>query len=148
MSDYIKREDAIKEIQRRIDSPYMQEPLQQGASRSCLGAIMDIPSADVVERKRGEWIPCSERLPKVGETVLVWMGPEFRRAPWETKRRIEFGRLSDDRGDADGPGWEWLDESGANYWEADWNGNIIAWMPLPKDYEPDLVADMRGKDED
>ena len=61
MSEYIKKSEAIKAIQKRIDSPQMQNKWQQGASLSCLRAIDDIPSADVIEHKRGEWIALDER---------------------------------------------------------------------------------------
>lgn len=55
MSDYIKKKEAIKVIEERLNSPYMQNPLQLGACRSIWWAIKEIPSAEVVERKRGEW---------------------------------------------------------------------------------------------
>lgn len=40
-----------------------------------------------------------------------------------------------DRYDYYGTGWEWLNESGADYWQADWNHSILAWMPLPAPWE-------------
>ena len=87
------------------------------------------------DRPQGEWIPCSERLPNEGEVVLVCMRIESHKAEWEEQRSIEFGRISSDRYDFNGTGWEWLNESGADYWQADWNNSILAWMPLPKPYE-------------
>ena len=87
------------------------------------------------EPKRGEWIPCSERLPNEGEVVLVCMRIESHKAEWEEQRSIEFGRISSDRYDYDGTGWEWLNESGADYWQADWNNSILAWMPLPEPWK-------------
>ena len=82
-----------------------------------------------------EWIPCSERLPNEGEVVLVCMRIESHKAEWEEQRSIEFGRISSDRYDFNGTGWEWLNESGADYWQADWNNSILAWMPLPKPWK-------------
>ena len=55
MSDYIKREDAIK----AIDAERHQEHLFNTAEDGLLEArciIATLPSADVVEHKRGEWI--------------------------------------------------------------------------------------------
>ena len=83
----------------------------------------------------GAWIPCSERLPNEGEVVLVCMRIESHKAEWEEQRSIEFGRISSDRYDYHETGWEWLNESGADYWQADWNNSILAWMPLPKPWK-------------
>ena len=90
--------------------------------------------ADKADRPQ-EWIPCSERLPNEGEVVLVCMRIESHKAEWEEQRSIEFGRISSDRYDFNGTGWEWLNESGADYWQADWNNSILAWMPLPKPWK-------------
>ena len=45
MTDYIKREDAINEIRKDIMGGLNYE-----------GILKRLPSADVVERKRGKWI--------------------------------------------------------------------------------------------
>lgn len=82
-----------------------------------------------------EWIPCSERLPNEGEVVLVCMRIESHKAVWEEQRSIEFGRISSDRYDCSGTGWEWLNESGCDYWEDDSNNSILAWMPLPEPWK-------------
>ena len=84
--------------------------------------LHDIKNAPTIP----QWIPCSERLPKKGEIVLVWM-----------ENRCEFGRISDERFDSDGIGWEWLQESGADYWADYWGEKIVAWMPLPQPYKGD-----------
>ena len=97
----------------------------------CMDELMGM----IADRLQGEWIPCSERLPNEGEVVLVCMRIESHKAEWEEQRSIEFGRISSDRYDFNGTGWEWLNESGADYWQADWNNSILAWMPLPKPYK-------------
>ena len=54
MSDYIKREDAIKAISKCCKSDYWQtDTIYRGDAED---AIETLPSADVVERKHGEWI--------------------------------------------------------------------------------------------
>jgi hypothetical protein len=82
-----------------------------------------------------EWIPCKRRLPEEGVVVLVCMNIKGHKCDWEEQRCIEFGRISSDRYDIDGAGWEWLNESGTDFWEPDWNDNILAWMPLPAPWE-------------
>lgn len=97
----------------------------------CMDELMGM----IADRLQGEWIPCSERLPKEGEIVLVCMGLTEHKYEWEEQRIIEFGRISSDRYDAEGTGWEWLNESGADYWEPDYGNSIVAWMPLPAPYK-------------
>lgn len=48
-TEYIKREDALNAIRK---SPISN----MGTRIFCIDAIADIPAADVVERKHGEWI--------------------------------------------------------------------------------------------
>ena len=64
-------------------------------------AIKDIPSAE----KQGEWIPCSERLPEVGVSVIV-----TSKGGYVYTSNIAHG--------------EW-----------DYGGDVIAWMPLPDPWE-------------
>ena len=129
MSDLIKREDAIATIEvmyERCDTYDITDYRDL-----MLEAVKVLPSAV----RPQEWIPCSERLPNEGEVVLVCMRIESHKAEWEEQRSIEFGRISSDRYDFNGTGWEWLNESGADYWQADWNNSILAWMPLPKPWK-------------
>lgn len=71
----------------------------------------------VVERKKGEWIPCDERLPEDGELVL-----------FSTKTdRVYEGRFFVDNTD-----FQWYafrDEAFA------YNNVVTAWLPLPKPYK-------------
>ena len=62
-----------------------------------------------------EWIPCSERLPKVGQDVLFcdgeWTGEGYMRE--------------------DG---DWFQFRWSAFWRKE---EVIAWMPLPKPYRED-----------
>lgn len=88
------------------------------------------------------WIPCSERLPEEGQVVLVTMG-DGHKLDWEEQRFIEFGRISSNRYDCSGTGWEWLNESVADFWEPDWSNRVIAWMPIPAYEETDHTENAR-----
>lgn len=127
MSDLIKRSDAIEAVWKPQVKP--NELIFDALKTAIESEINNVPSAD-----RPQWIPCSESLPAEGEVVLVCMKLQFHKAEWEEQRSIEFGRINSKRYDFDGIGWEWLNESGADYWQGDWNNSIIAWMPLPEPY--------------
>lgn len=128
----IYREDAIKALRKLgHEVVVIDKVCSLGVAQEFIDAIRAIPSAD----RPQEWIPCSKRLPDEGEVVLVCMRIESHKAEWEEQRCIEFGRIGSDRYDCYGTGWEWLNESGCDYWQADWNNSILAWMPLPKPYQ-------------
>ena len=62
-------------------------------------------------RPQGEWIPCSERLPKENTEVLMSLEwgidiGEYRNGDWHS---------------------EWI-----NHYD---DGNVLAWMPLPQPYK-------------
>lgn len=131
MSDYISREAAIAYI--REQSEELQKAFEElgGESGIYADAYNDlaedfhrIPAADVEPVRRGRWIPCSERLPKLikndlgveySETVFVLtsgrkiMAAFLRRAPGDKAIWIAPG----------------------NFW-ADWDEKITHWMPLPE----------------
>lgn len=76
-----------------------------------------IANAETIQPQK--WIPCSERLPKYGKNVLTCDLGGFIEI-----QTIEYN--------------VWDDYS---YWEnqkGDWTdfNEVIAWMPLPKLYEP------------
>lgn len=65
------------------------------------------------DKSTGEWIPVSERLPKVGEDVLFSIDTMY----------VSEGCLRDD----------------GDWWQFRWNSvqpkkYVIAWMPLPEPY--------------
>ena len=131
--DLIKRSDAIKDLCDISNNSDMPNDWHRGMSVA-ISALYRVPPVPPADRPQ-EWIPCSERLPNEGEMVLVCMRIESHKAEWEEQRSIEFGRISSDRYDFNGTGWEWLNESGADYWQADCNNSILAWMPLPKPWK-------------
>lgn len=130
MKDTIYREDAIEVIKGNSFAPGVDYMEING-----YGAIEDIRALPSADRPQGEWIPCSKQLPEEGQTVLIQMRLASHRHPWEEQRCIEFGRISSDRYDAGGTGWEWLNESATDFWEADFNDSVIAWMPLPEPWK-------------
>lgn len=73
--------------------------------------------------KRGEWIPCSERLPEENKTVIA--STKYGVFP-EARYTKEYG-------------WEWAYESGADYWEE--LEDVTAWMPLPESYKEEGEAE-------
>ena len=102
MSDFISRQAAIEEILEccpsDFDSEYecgYDDGLRQGVHR-----LKHMPSAE------HQWIPVAERLPSVGEKVLM-------RAIVKGKQYVDTDRLL-----ATG---EWFEY-----------GNVTHWMPLPE----------------
>ena len=63
-----------------------------------------------------KWIPCSERLPEDGTTVITF----------DSMGDIEFGSYENGK-------WYWLAEACADYWTR--NSGVLAWMPLPEPYK-------------
>ena len=70
------------------------------------------------EKTAQRWIPCSERLPKYGKTVLIT----------NAKGNVSYGRFR---------GVEFWKEDGDSCWT--WKKNtiehVLAWMPLPEPYK-------------
>lgn len=63
------------------------------------------------------WIPCSERLPKKGEVVLITNG----------KGNVRCGQYRSEYDVRDGTHYWW--------WKGKTVESVIAWMPLPKPYK-------------
>ena len=121
MSDLISRQDAIDVLdvlcqEHRYKIPGNAETYSQyneawqDALDRAEGAIGNLPSAE----PEPHWIPCSERLPKDKEPVLVtvkWFDGVTR---MQRDAHFKGGWLSD------------CDDS-----------QVIAWMPLPEPYKED-----------
>ena len=67
-----------------------------------------------------KWIPCRERLPEDGTTVITF----------DSMGDIEFGSYENGE-------WYWLAEACADYWTR--NSGVLAWMPLPKPYRGEQI---------
>ena len=99
------------------------EALSAEAKTKCVAQIK-VDTEEVVRRIKEEyditdgWIPCSERLPKRDELVLV---------TYKTTDRIHLCRYLDDG--SENPWWSYIDDCCA------WNNVVLAWMPLPKPYK-------------
>ena len=116
------REEAItylKVIWNRYKAEYEIERETLDAYEMAIEALSvanlkeEFESADAVQ---GEWIPCSERLPKEKARVLTY----------DTMGDVVFGQY--DKGK-----WYWEAEACADYWAK--NDGVIAWMPLPTPYK-------------
>lgn len=75
--------------------------------------VYEKPESVDGQPKTGGWIPCSERLPEIGDTILAFIRHNYRDDGWRAYRVYEFnGRFV-------GMG---------NLCE------VIAWQPLPEPY--------------
>ena len=113
MNDLISRQAAIEAIEEMqipiMRSTFPEEQFVFTGMSEALSAIKDLPSAQP-ER----WIPCSERLPELDESVLATTAWNDITIAW----RIGI--------------CEWfIHEGNTNAETAD----VIAWMPLPEPYK-------------
>lgn len=113
MSDrLLKESDVIEVVTQYISCDYPTEEMAREDAEVLIGRT---PSAD----RPQEWIPCSERLPKIGEVVLVtW--------EWKCKKHITTAYMVTIRG--------------VTYWDSKQQHeyeplNVLAWMPLPKPWK-------------
>lgn len=120
--DLISRADAIEAVCEECSERwkhYKECDLYKDGQCFEITALMALPSADAVQG----WIPCSERLPKRDELVLV---------TYKTTDRIHLCKYLDDG--SENPWWSYIDDCCA------WNNVVLAWMPLPKPYREDGEA--------
>ena len=86
-----------------------------------LDLVFDAPTIEP-ERKTGEWIPCSERLPEK-ERKTYWVCTDVgsqHECRWTNNR---FGL------------WKSTDDWGWSIFDIPQYTSVIAWMPLPEPYK-------------
>ena len=128
MDDLISRKDAVKYMANTIwhYPNHTELNVYENAEELAKDGLANIPSAEstgaiaeafgmaIEALKAQEWIPCNEKLPEIGEKVLVCRSD---------------GAITD--------GWiinsdnNWLCAWNEYY---EYNNQIIAWMPLPEPY--------------
>lgn len=122
MSDYIKREDAVKAL-RTIKNCVK---LFEDGIEDVAVTLNDLAqSADVVERTR--WIPVTERMPAMYHPVLTFDG-EFH----AIEMRVPY--ILDDDGNQIKSDW-WVEadnDINAEYYRGLRDGAATHWMPLPE----------------
>ena len=91
-----------------------------------LGEFERLVDIEVIEPKRGEWIPCSERLPKENGRYLVTF-PSLINKLWVDI--LWYGRPTFP--ETDHPCFYASDDE---YGDVEYD-DVVAWMPLPKPYE-------------
>ena len=108
-SDLISRANAIRWVKTECNQ-YGKPTLDYDSGLKVIEHLKKMPS-ELPSAEAG-WIPCSERLPEVGEICLLTV----REYGWNCKdyTRVIIGEYSDNYAD-----------------------HILAWMPLPKPYRED-----------
>ena len=131
MDDFISKRTAIDALRAikyglweiDIPSPTVPEYVEHHEQIKNMMEIVDgwikrIKEESAVDATANRWIPCSERLPKYGKTVLIT----------NAKGNVSYGRFR---------GVEFWEEDGDSCWT--WKKNtiehVLAWMPLPEPYK-------------
>jgi hypothetical protein len=135
--DLISRQDAVNTIKRykhRLEGKgqtygllleeFEHQIPSADAKTKCIAQIK-VDTEEIVRRIKEEyditdgWIPCSKRLPKKGEVVLITNG----------KGNVRCGQYRSEYDVRDGTHYWW--------WKGKTIESVLAWMPLPKPYRED-----------
>lgn len=129
MDDLIRRGEtamqAIKEL------PSVELPIKEKCCVCPHCDNCDVNEDGTIERKKGEWIPCSERLPEEDGEYLVWMQWNFEEEP--SYSIVNY----DANAEAFGEWHEYFDSYTMGSLGSDFRSfeRVFAWMPLPEPYE-------------
>lgn len=115
-SDLISRANAIRWVKTECN-PYGKPTLDYDSGLKVIEHLKKMPSE--LPSAGAEWIPCSERLPKKGEVVLITNG----------KGNVRCGQYRSEY-DVRGETHYW-------WWKGKTIESVLAWMPLPKPYRED-----------
>lgn len=112
--------DADDFIERLSHVPMVQEAIRKSMDK--------MPTIEP-ERKKGKWIPCSERLPDEKDAgILKKLGIEKRSEDVLATVEVKGERMTVTACTYDGK-WDW----NMKYAFPDYK--VIAWMPLPEPYQ-------------
>ena len=119
MIDLINRQEAIDALDKACDIVCQYSKLQRSVMcgscplGSAFDAIEELPSA----QPKSNWIPCSERLPRTEDFMIITMLDDSGDIP------IIYSDF----------GWY---ASVGGFWVVDneTRKDVVAWMPLPKPY--------------
>lgn len=126
--DLISRQVAIDAIRASAKKYTGFMGMEMYTDDDAVEAIKGVPST------QPDWIPCSERLPRYGESVLTWDGVAYC-----VEKRIPC--IRDEHGEPIYSDW-WVsddyDELNSEYYPNLRDGACIAWMPLPEPYQSNI----------
>ena len=112
MSSYLL--DLVRELNALNDDNLAERVIKDSDVQWCLSELQDILEAGTTTlTPPNEWVSVDERLPEVGQEVLVYW--------WNTSQKAEHFELTH----YDGDHWFLLDNT-----ERPWIV-VVAWMPLP-----------------
>ena len=121
------REEALAEIKERV---FVTEEYFNDSQVDYVDIEALRVAIKALEQSEPHWIPCSEKLPDYGESVLTWDGITYC-----VEKRIPC--IRDEHGEPIYSDW-WVsddyDEFDSEYYPNLRDGACIAWMPLPEPY--------------
>jgi len=129
--DLISRRAAIDAICK--DCVFIDDCCEDNSERCEDYVILrDLPPAEP-ERKKGEWIPCSETLPKSWGKYLTTVKFHSQNLIWflyytDNLEKVDKFKFKGETR----PAWYRYD---TEYGHLETIGVVTAWMPLPKPYE-------------
>ena len=112
------KEEAVKELTELLPEEFLSE--YTDAIKMAIEALSSSENPN-------KWIPCSERLPEEHKEVLT----------------CSLGGFIEIQSYEDGCGGYWENQKG------DWSDicEVVAWMPLPEPYKPEIPTVAEGSDE-